>query len=134
MTANNALYQMIAIDARRYKTKAFANVKDLMFVDVNSKGYYLNGMLDFSRIAPDCEIQSVECTGHREYRRFEFESEKPITEIVEALAKMFPEIKIRYCFQTADEQGIEYMNEFCYENGELVEEDIVSLDELTDVE
>lgn len=134
MTANSTFYNMLAIDARRYKTKAFANVNELIFVDVNSKGYYLKGMLDFSRIAPDYEIQSVECTGHREYRWFQFKSEKPIMKIVEVLSKMFPEINIKYCFQTTDKQGDEYINEFYYENGELVKEDIVSLDELSDIE
>lgn len=134
MTTNSTFYNMLAIDARRYKTKAFTNVSELMFVDVNSKGYYLKGTLDFSRIVPDYEIQSVECTGHREYRWFEFESEKPIVKIVETLSKRFPEINIRYCFQTVDEQGTEYINEFCYENGRLIEKDIFCLDEFADIE
>ena len=48
-------------------------------------------------IAPDFDIQSVNCTGHRKERNLHFETNgKAIVEVIEILAKMLPEISIRY--------------------------------------
>ena len=75
--------------APKKKNEAFQKVYDLMFVDNGSKNHCLKGKLDFSHIAPDFDIQSVECTGHRMERNFHFETNgKPIVEVVERLAKM----------------------------------------------
>ena len=84
-------------------------------------------------IAPDFDIQSVNCTGHRKERNLHFETNgKAIVEVIEILAKMLPDISIRYYFHSQEEDGIEYSHDLEYANGELVEEVIENLDEEED--
>ena len=130
MTAINTFDHQITINARKNKSEAFQKVCDLMFVDVASKKHCLKGKLDFSRIAPDFDIQSIDCTGHRKERNFHFETNgKAIVEVIEILAKMLPEITIRYYFHSQEEDGIEYSHDLYYAKGELVDEVIENLDE-----
>ena len=97
MTTMKTFYHILDINAPKNKAEAFQKVCDLMFEDVASKKHCLKGKLDFSRIAPDFDIQSVDCTGHRKERNFHFETNgKSIVEVIEILAKMLPEISIRY--------------------------------------
>ena len=130
MTAINTFDHQITINARKNKSEAFQKVCDLMFVDANSKKYELNGSLNFSRISPDFEIQTVECTGNSRKHCFSFETNgKAITEVVEALTAMLPEIKVDYIFHSTDEDGVQYMHELCYEDGELADESVTELEE-----
>ena len=62
MTTMNTFFHILDINAPKNKAEAFQKVCDLMFVDVASKKHCLEGKLDFSRIAPDFDIQSVNCT------------------------------------------------------------------------
>ena len=133
MTNTNTFCHILNIFAPKYKAKAFQKVCDLMFVDVASKKHCLEGKLDFSRIAPDFDIQSVNCTGHRKERNFHFETNgKAIVEVIEILAKMLPDISIRYYFHSQEEDGIEYSHDLEYAKGELVDEVIENLDEEED--
>lgn len=126
----NTYFHILDIYAPKKKNEAFQKVYDLMFVDNGSKNHCLKGKLDFSHIAPDFDIQSVECTGHRMERNFHFETNgKPIVEVVERLAKMFTEINMRYHFFSQEEDGSEYRHELFYANGELVEEVVENPDE-----
>ena len=109
MTTMNTFFHILDINAPKNKAEAFQKVCDLMFVDVASKKHCLKGKLDFPRIAPGFDIQSVNCTGHRKERNFHFETNgKAIVEVVEILAKMLPEISIRYYFHSQEEDGIEF--------------------------
>ena len=133
MTTMKTFYHILDINAPKNKAEAFQKVCDLMFVDVASKKHCLKGKLDFSRIAPDFGIQSVDCTGHRKERNFHFETNgKAIVEVIEILAKMLPEITIRYYFHSQEEDGIEYSHDLEYAKGELVDEVIENLDEEED--
>ena len=135
MTAINTFDHQITINARKNKSEAFQKVCDLMFVDASSKKYSLNGSLNFSRIAPDFELQAVECTGNSRKHCFSFETNgKAITEVVEALAAMLPEIEIDYIFHSTDENDVEYMHELFYENGELADESVTDFEEYDEEE
>ena len=130
MTNTNTFFHMLDINAPKNKAEAFQKVYDLMFEDVASKKHCLKGKLDFSRIAPGFDIQCVDCTGHRQSRNFKFETNgKAIVEVVEKLAKMLPEINIRYYFHSEEEDGTEYRHELYYANGELIEEIIENPDD-----
>ena len=130
MTTMKTFYHILDINAPKNKAEAFQKVCDLMFEDVASKKHCLKGKLDFSRIAPDFDIQSIDCTGHRKERNFHFETNgKAIVEVIEMLAKMLPEITIRYYFHSQEEDGIEYSHDLYYAKGELVDEVIENLDE-----
>ena len=130
MNTMKTFYHILDINAPKNKAEAFQKVCDLMFVDVASKKHCLKGKLDFSRIAPDFDIQSIDCTGHRKERNFHFETNgKAIVEVIEILAKMLPEITIRYYFHSQEEDGIEYRHELYYAEGELVNEVVENPDE-----